>query len=255
VSLTAGLLGALDRTAFFTQATGYVPDNWQARAMQSTADRVLIACGRQVGKTEIAAVMSAHMSQTVAGSLTLLVAPSLRQASEVFRRTTQIYQALPARVPRVAHSALRSEFANGSRVISLPASTATVRGYSPDLLILDEAAWCPTELWHALSPSLSVSGGRVLALSTPNGRTGWFAQAFAEDASWDKVHHSSEDCPRIPKDFLVREQASMPAWMYDTEYRALFVETANRLVFRPELVRQSVVNGIAPFTFSWERHA
>jgi hypothetical protein len=50
----------------------------------------------------------------------------------------------------VAESALRLELANGSRIVSLPGSGETVRGYSaPRLVIVDEASRVPDELMGA----------------------------------------------------------------------------------------------------------
>jgi hypothetical protein len=237
---------------FFTATTGYTPDVYQAGVLTSEAERIQLVAGRQVGKTTTAACLAAYTSQMRPQSLTLIVSPSLRQSSEVFRRVMALYHAQPIRVPLTAKSVLQAEWTNGSRVVSLPASASTVRGYTPDLLILDEAAYCPESLWQSLSPSLAVSRGRVLALSTPNGRQGWFCRVWEADESWHKVHQSSDACPRIDPGFLAREKLALPDWIYSQEYGARFVESAGRLVFRPELVRASVAPGIPAFTFSWE---
>jgi hypothetical protein len=245
----------IDPLTFFTETTGYAPDDYQASVLTSAAERIQLVAGRQVGKTTTAACLAAYICQHQTKSLTLIVSPSLRQSSEVFRRVMELYHAQPLLVPLRAKSLLRAEWVNGARVVALPASTTSVRGYTPDLLILDEAAYCPEALWQSLSPSLAVSRGRVLALSTPNGRGHWFCRTWEADESWLKVHQSSEACPRIDPAFLARERSVMPPWMYHTEYLGLFVEIAGRVVFRPELVRQSVAAGIPPFTFTWEQSA
>lgn len=46
------------------------------------------------------------------------------------------------------------ELANGSRILCLPGKEATIRGYTPILIIFDEAA---------------VSHGQIVAISTPFG--------------------------------------------------------------------------------------
>src|SRR5262249_51705409 len=53
-------------------------------------------------------------------ALVLLVSPSLRQSGELFRVTMGFYQRLKGVVPLKMESALRAEFENGSRIVSLP---------------------------------------------------------------------------------------------------------------------------------------
>ena len=75
--------------------------------------------------------------------------------------------------PLVGESALRYELTNGSRIIALPGTEENIRGYSAvDLLVIDEAARVIDELYYATRPMLAVSGGRLLALSTPFGKRG-----------------------------------------------------------------------------------
>src|SRR5262249_58061446 len=78
-------------------------------------------------------------------------------------------------------SVLRCELANGSRIVSLPGTERTVRGYSKaDLIIIDEAARVEDSLLVATRPMMAVSegGGRLIALSTPAGKRGWFYEAW-----------------------------------------------------------------------------
>jgi Helicase len=247
---------SVDPGAFFRAATGHRPDDWQTDALRSTAERMLLVCGRQTGKTLAAATIAVRMSQTRRESLTLIISPSLRQSAEAFRVALACYFRLPVRVPVLARSLLRVEFANGARILSLPGREGTTRGYAPDLLVIDEAARLPTETWHALSPSVAVSQGRILALSTPAGRgDNWFFQVFDADPSWEIYHRPSTECPRIPQEFLAREEGILPPWLYAQEYLAQFVENEGRIVFRPAWVKSSVAAGIEPFIFSWEQSA
>jgi hypothetical protein len=76
---------------------------------------------------------------------------------------------------RLGEPSLRLELENGSRIVSLPGKQDTVRGFSGvRLLVVDEAARVPGELYFAVRPMLAVSGGRLLALSTPFGTVRWF---------------------------------------------------------------------------------
>ena len=58
---------------------------------------------------------------------------------------------------------------NGSRVVSLPGTSETVRGFSaPRLVIEDEAAFVEDGVYGAVRPMLAVSSGRLILMSTPS---------------------------------------------------------------------------------------
>lgn|GEM_PF-4712797 len=71
---------------------------------------------------------------------------------ELFKRCRGIFRSLGWPVAARTESALRIELENGSRIVALPGSESTVRGYSAvRLLVLDEAARIPPELITATS--------------------------------------------------------------------------------------------------------
>ena len=88
------------------------------------------------------------------------------------------------------------ELANGSRIISLPGSEKTVRGYSAvSLVIMDEAARVPDELLQAVRPMLATTSGRFIALaaagSTKHGSTARAGNASASRAQTVLASHRS----------------------------------------------------------------
>ena len=63
----------------------------------------------------------------------------------------------------------------GSRIISLPGDEKNIRGYSGvTLLVIYEAARVSDVLYRSVRPMLAVSKGRLVCLSTPFGKRGWF---------------------------------------------------------------------------------
>src|SRR5436190_1727587 len=85
----------------------------------------------------------------------------------------------PRAPPAGRETQLRLELANGSRVVCLPGREGTIRSFGGvALLVLDEAARIPDALYRSVRPMLAVSGGRLVALSTPFGRRGWFWQEW-----------------------------------------------------------------------------
>ena len=223
---------ALDPALFAEYVTGYRLDPWQAEAMRSTADRMLFNCARQSGKSLIAALIALHTATYQPGSLSLLLSPTLRQSQELFRKVKDAFQAVAPGAPSEAESALRLELANGSRVVSLPGQERTVRGYSGvKLLVIDEAARVANDLYVSTRPMLAVSGGRLLALSTPFGARGWWFDAWRGGGDWERYEIDAWRCPRISPEFLAQERRDLGVWWYAQEYMCQFMD-AESMAFR-----------------------
>jgi hypothetical protein len=89
--------------------------------------------------------------------LILIIAPAQRQSGELLRTTRLLHSSLPIPPATISESTGALELANGSRVLSLPAREDTIRGFSDvALIVIDEAARFPDELYYALRPMLAV---------------------------------------------------------------------------------------------------
>lgn len=230
----------------FAAALGFTPDPWQADALRSTAPRVLLNVTRQGGKSLVAAVLALHQALYVPRSLALVISPSLRQSAELYRRVRELAASLPAPPRMTEDTATSATLANGSRVISLPSSEPTIRGYSSvDLLIEDEASRVPDPLYYATRPMLAVSGGRQLLLSTPFGRRGHFFEAWQDEDGWERYEVPATQVPRIPAAFLEGERRAMGAWWFGQEYLCQFSDSAGQ-VFRTEDVLAAFSDSIVP---------
>tara|TARA_R110000751_G_scaffold52026_1_gene113575 strand:+ start:35 stop:1618 length:1584 start_codon:yes stop_codon:yes gene_type:complete len=73
------------------------------------------------------------------------------------------------------------ELTNGSQIKASSTSGDAGRSEALSLLVIDEAAFVDglDELWTALYPTLS-TGGRCIALSTPNGVGNWFHKTYTD---------------------------------------------------------------------------
>jgi len=225
------LAGALDPVQLAARI-GLEADPWQARVLREPHQRELLVVHRQGGKSATAAVAAVHAA-LYERALVLVVSPSQRQSQELFRTILQLYRSLGRPVPSESENALSVTLENGSRVVALPADAITIRGYSAaKLLIVDEAAFVGDETMTAVRPMLAVSNGRMLAMSTPWGRRGWFYEA-SRSSEWRVTTVVAEDCPRITKEFLAHERADMGEWRYRQEYLCEFVDVAG-LMFRSD---------------------
>jgi hypothetical protein len=71
------------------------------------------------------------------------------------------------------------------------------------LLVIDEAVQVDDQVFIAVTPMLAASRGRLIALSTPFGRRGWFHNAWSgDDPTWERVRATAVECPRIDPSFL-----------------------------------------------------
>src|SRR5208282_1075770 len=97
--------------------------------------------------------------------------------------------------------------ANGSRIVSLPGDEKNIRGFSGvALLVIDEAARVLDSLYCSVRPMLAVSRGRMVALSTPYGKRGWFHDEWHGAGEWQRVRITAPECPRITAEFLAEEK-------------------------------------------------
>lgn len=216
---------ALDPVAF-ARAASIVPDDWQARVLRSQAPRLLLCCSRQSGKSLTVAMLATWTALFQPESLILMLSPSQRQSGELFKKCLAIYRDLGKPVPAEAETALHLSLGNGSRIASLPGKEGTVRGFSGvRLLIVDEAAWVPDDLYAAVRPMLAASRGRLIALSTPHGTRGWYWESWRGEEPWERYEVPAALCPRISAEFLAEELRTMGPWWHAQEYGCQFLDS------------------------------
>lgn len=237
MSLALALSRALSPVSL-AEDVGMELDPWQAQYLATKHKRILVNCHRQSGKSTVAAVKAVHRATTWIGSLILIFSPSMRQSGEVLQKCVTVYHDSGKPVVAEAENQLSLILENGSRIISLPGSAATVRGYSGvDSIIVDEASLVKDELPAAVRPMLAVSGGELHALSTPHGKRGWWWDAWENGGDhWLRIKATADKCPRIAKEFLRQERADLGQRVYDQEYMCKFVEVIDQ-AFSAEQVK------------------
>jgi hypothetical protein len=210
-------------SALLMSDAGLTPDPWQSRLLRSSSTRLLLLCSRQSGKSTTAAALALRTALLHPDALVLLVSRALRQSGELFRKVLRLYRALGEPVAKVRETALTVELANDSRIVAIPGDGDNIVGYSGvGMLIIDEAARVPDELYFMTRPMLAVSRGTLVALSTPFGKQGWFHEAWTGPDTWERCLIRADQCPRITPDFLAEERRALgPRW-YCQEYECSF---------------------------------
>ena len=205
----------------------YLLDENQKKILDPKNKRVIINCHRQWGKSTISSLLCFHRALFYPRSLCLLVAPSLRQSGENFRKISDALETVTPKTELEEDTKLTLKFSNGSRIISLPGSQKTVRGFTaPDLIIIDEDAQSEDELFGALLPMLTNSpDGRLILASTPWGVRGHFYKIWTEGGpEWLKIRVIASENPRVRPEVLEEAKRSPngPLW-FRQEYCGEFL--------------------------------
>ena len=167
---------------------------------------------------------------------------------------------LPPEINAVTDAQTTIELENGSRIISLPARSAAVVGYTVDLLILDEAKLIPDDLYKSVRPMLATTGGRMIALTTPLGQRGWFWEAWkqceeallrGEPEPYKRFRRTCWDCPRLDRKFVENERRLIGDFWFRQEYLVEFLSPAGA-VFRTEDIDRALVSKEEPYHLPWE---
>src|ERR1035438_5310064 len=203
---------------------GFAPDAAQERALTTRSQRVVLNCTRQWGKSTVTAAKAVHQAYTVAGSLTLVVSPSSRQTGEFLRKAEEFVRRLKLAVKGDGDNEMSLWLPNRSRIVGVPGSESTVRGFSAvSLLLVDEAARVDDDMYLAVRPMLAVSNGTLWLMSTPFGKRGFFYETWAGGgAEWERVRVPADECPRIGRTFLEEERRTMGERWYHQEYQCEF---------------------------------
>jgi len=219
------LAAALDPVVFARQA-GLEPAPWQADVLRSSAQQQILLCSRQAGKSTVSAALAVHEALYKPDSLILVLSPSLRQSQELFRKMMDLYGAAGETVPATVENKLTLELSNGSRIVSLPGKEATIRGFSSvALLVVDEASRVDDALYQAIRPMLMASGGRIVLLSTPWGKRGFFYHEWTDGGpDWHRTKITAYDVPHFSAERLEAERQKIPAPTFDQEYLCIFGE-------------------------------
>lgn len=213
-------------------------DKWQQQVLDYDG-HITIRAGRQVGKSEVISEKAVRFATTNPGTTTLIVAASQRQSSLLFEKVrakiTINYPKQYSEQPTLTKIILK----NKSRIYCLPTGRTGhfIRGFTIDMLIADEAAYIPETVWNAVIPMIAVSRklrkmGHLVLLSTPFGKGGFYFNSFT-DPDFRAFHVSSEDCRRIPADFLRKEKERMSKSEYRQEYLGEFTDEWNQLFPTP----------------------
>jgi hypothetical protein len=235
-------------SAFASARLNFHPDPTQSAVLDCPAPRLLLCSSRQWGKSTVTAIKALHFALARPRSTTLIAAPGLRQSAEFLAKAAAFLDILAIPRPTDRRNPRSLLLPNLARLVAIPANCATTRGFSPDLLLFDEAAFVPTPIFHALLPSLAATNGYLWLLSTPNGQAGFFYEAWRNPAGWSKFQVKATDCPRIAPEFLAEQRLLLGETAFNSEFLCEFTPGPGQL-FPRELFDAALDPNAQP----WER--
>lgn len=151
-------------------------------------DRTLILKSRQLGITTLTAAYALWLMTFKKDQSILALAPTQEKARNIVDKVRFAYTNLPSwiKVQAVEDNKLSLILANGSKIKAASGASESARGYTANVLVLDEAAFIENaeDLWGSAQQTLA-TGGRAIVLSTPNGVGQWFHQQWVGAESED----------------------------------------------------------------------
>ncbi len=236
-----GVVGEVCASAFARDRLGFEADEKQRAVLDSTAKRGILNCTRQWGKTTVLAAKAVHRAWTRPGALVLAAGPGERQSRIFLRAAAEFLSEMG--VPRRGDGDNGASLAlpNGSRIVALPGTEATVRGFAgASMILIDEASRVSDSLYLALQPMLATSDGDLWLMSTPNGKSGFFWETWAYGEDWERHTATATECARIPAQWLERQRRDMVGNFFRQEYLCEFVEREDGW-FTSEMVERMVL--------------
>lgn len=207
----------VDPAATFRTAVGSDADPWQIELLNAPASETFIQvlASRGTGKSICAAVKAYAFAEAHPAVTVLIIAPSLRQSTELFNYVEKVRLSLPMPMPVTRSTQSELHLANQSRIIVLPGNADTARGYRCHLLIFEEAARVTDDVFQALTPSV-LGKGQIVAITTPAGRVGWFPDLWFQGLGL-RIIARSTDLPRLA-DVVARDRKIMREGQFRQEH-------------------------------------
>lgn len=227
-------------------------DPWQKEIKEHDGN-CLLCTGRQVGKTTIFAekagdYMVKHpSSKIIAVSLTEDQAFLMRAMVEDYLKKEYPAYLKVAKKLKPTKNKIVLNNKSSYQVRPVGNTGDALRGFTGDVLIVDEAAFMPELMWSASKPTLLTTGGQIWMCSTPHVKQGWFYEQFeacrtnksdrfkvwqisSEEVIYNRsISESWTESKSIKaKQFLEEEKSSMTEMRYAQEYLGLFMDDIMR---------------------------
>ena len=205
----------------------------------------VILKARQLGISTVTAAYIAWMMMFHKDKNVLVIATKLATATNLVKKVKQIIKNLPDWLVTSTISIdnrTSFELSNGSQIKATSTSGDAGRSEALSLLVVDEAAFVDgmDELWTGLYPTLS-TGGRCIALSTPNGVGNWFHKTFIDSENQANDFHYTtlnwDTHPDRDQEWFEKETRNMSRRDIAQELECSFLASGETVVHPDDIER------------------
>jgi phage FluMu gp28-like protein len=246
----------LDPVTFALSLFGFKCNEYQAKLLRDASKRIVVRWSRQSGKTTCIALRAIWFAIVHPKTLTLIVAPSLRQSMIMSDRIQDFLASLPKdrnvqMIEKLQRATVR--FKNGSRIVALPNSPQLLRGYTANQVLADEANFFKDDdlvFYNVLYPMLSTTDGALIASSTPWNRDSVFYR-MCQSSDFSRHVVTCEDVVRtglVKQSFIDEMKSQLPFERFQREFMSEFVEDVDAWLTQ-SLIVSCIESNLQPYDF------
>lgn len=262
-------LSKKDPSIFARWYLGIEPFVYQDVVLNDDTTRIIVCSSRQIGKTYVTAIKALHFAMFNPDSSILVFSRNNNQSKRFIREMKKIMQEGMDNLERLTtnkwdwgedapwifpedidkkkpNNTEEFSLTNGSIIRSLPATDSS-RGYTADLVIVDEAAFVSDDIFEmVIEPTVRFTGGTIILLSTPNGQKGFFYHLFDPldkqiGREYKRYWWQWEICPNDHiKEMTEKKRKQLDAMVFAQEYEAQFTVDSDSF-FQSRKVREATI--------------
>lgn len=209
-----------------------------------------VICGSKAGKTFGFTEYFCGQAWGKPNRMLMWCAPYKAQVDYSFRMACKI---LPEPYRRVNRQERTIELLNGSviRWVAVDRDPEIVEGAGNDIILLDEASKMKVEVYHSAKTTISATGGRLVATTTPRGKRHWtyseYSRAMAGTMGYHAVNLPTFINPTVDIQTIEDQKIAFNEDSYAQYILAQFVDGSGSEVFRK--LQKSKVD---PCSVAWQ---
>ena len=196
----------------------------------------IVKSTRQAGKSVMCENVLIKCSLDHPKQQSIMICPTFKQGKKIYRSIVRKFKGTPLLATANA-SDLEIAFTNGSQITFLSAEQGdNLRGFTVTrygILILDEAAYIPDEVFYTVTPFVNANNAPILAVSTPRFRAGFFYE-FYSDGTQGKPDVYAYNFADYPNPFVTPRKLEMyrrkmPVNLFRADYLGEWMEATSDL--------------------------
>ena len=221
---------ARNNLATFADLVGWSLESWQSAPLKLETRQTVLISPRQAGKSRSLSVLALWWAFRRPRQMVLVLSAGDVAAARLLRTMRQVAEHPLLGASVTDETQHRVILSNGSEIRSVPASDSQIRGWTVDLLVVDEAAWLPADilLAAALPTTAARPDAKIVLASTPWADSGpfWEFATNGEDPAYPHTRTfrwKLNDAWWIVPEVVETARATLSPLQFRAEYEGEFV--------------------------------